>query len=191
MQLTSDISPGNTQFTVSSTTGIVQGLAADNGSGDAIFVNNVAGNTISMSGSFTSSITRNTETYTAVSGTLATPAGLNATFDINRSGTVYSVTAVAQTGSNYKQGDRIRITGDNLGGLTPANDAIVRVDSVNGTGGVVTASVTGTALSGSITYENVSATYNHGAGNIGTTTCLLYTSPSPRDATLSRMPSSA
>ena len=26
---------------------------------------------------------------------------------------------------------------------------------------------------------------------IGTTTCLLYTSPSPRDATLSRMPSSA
>ena len=170
MQLTSDISPGNTQFTVSSTTGIVQGLAADNGSGDAIFVNNIAGNTISMSGSFTSSITKNTETYTAVSGTLATPAGLNATFDINRSGTTYSVTAVSQTGSNYKQGDKIKITGDNLGGLTPANDAIIRVDSVNGTGGVVTASVTGTALSGSITYENVSATYNHGAGNIGTTT---------------------
>ena len=28
-------------------------------------------------------------------------------------------------------------------------------------------------------------------GNIGLSTCLLYTSPSPRDATLSRMPSSA
>ena len=27
--------------------------------------------------------------------------------------------------------------------------------------------------------------------NVGYTTCLLYTSPSPRDATLSRMPSSA
>jgi len=28
-------------------------------------------------------------------------------------------------------------------------------------------------------------------GPIGASTCLLYTSPSPRDATLSRMPSSA
>ena len=36
------------------------------------------------------------------------------------------------------------------------------------------------------------ATYNYG-GNIWPLpqTCLLYTSPSPRDATLSRMPSSA
>ena len=40
MNLTADISNGNTQFTVSSTTGIVPGLAANNGSGDAIFVNN-------------------------------------------------------------------------------------------------------------------------------------------------------
>ena len=31
--------------------------------------------------------------------------------------------------------------------------------------------------------------YDHVA--VGTGTCLLYTSPSPRDATLSRMPSSA
>ena len=30
-----------------------------------------------------------------------------------------------------------------------------------------------------------------GDAGIGKTTCLLYTSPSPRDATLSRMPSSA
>ena len=29
------------------------------------------------------------------------------------------------------------------------------------------------------------------SGMIGATSCLLYTSPSPRDATLSRMPSSA
>ena len=33
---------------------------------------------------------------------------------------------------------------------------------------------------------------NSGSGNSGgSTSCLLYTSPSPRDATLSRMPSSA
>ena len=30
-----------------------------------------------------------------------------------------------------------------------------------------------------------------GATGVGKSTCLLYTSPSPRDATLSRMPSSA
>ena len=168
VNLTSDITSGATQFTVSSTSGIVQGLAADNGSGDAIFVNNIDGTTISMSGQFTSTINKNTETYTGVTGTLATPAGLNAQFDVNRTGTSYSITAVAQAGSNYKQGDRIKITGDNLGGFTPANDAIVRVDSVNGTGGVLTASVTGTALSGSITFDNVSATYSHGSGNLGT-----------------------
>ena len=32
---------------------------------------------------------------------------------------------------------------------------------------------------------------NHTLSNIHEYTCLLYTSPSPRDATLSRMPSSA
>ena len=44
--------------------------------------------------------------------------------------------------------------------------------------------VTANQLSGSITVENAGLT----ASSI---TCLLYTSPSPRDATLSRMPSSA
>ena len=34
-------------------------------------------------------------------------------------------------------------------------------------------------------------TGQYGAGQYGTGACLLYTSPSPRDATLSRMPSSA
>ena len=44
---------------------------------------------------------------------------------------------------------------------------------------------------------NISATWVYGTGNAVTLpsntfrTCLLYTSPSPRDATLSRMPSSA
>ena len=48
-----------------------------------------------MSGQFTSTINKNTETYTGVTGTLATPAGLNAQFDVNRTGTSYSITAVA------------------------------------------------------------------------------------------------
>ena len=35
------------------------------------------------------------------------------------------------------------------------------------------------------------ATIQNAGGRLGAWTCLLYTSPSPRDATLSRMPSSA
>lgn len=170
LQLTQDVSPGNTDIFVATTTGIVQGLAADNGDGDAIFVNNIEGNKISMSGSFTQAITRNTETYTGVSGTITAPVGNNAQFDIQRSGTVYSITAVSQAGSGYKAGDKIKLYGDQLGGATPANDAIVLVTTVNGTGGVTAASIEGTALSGSITYSAVTSTYNNGGGDLGTTT---------------------
>ena len=49
-----------------------------------------------------------------------------------------------------------------------------------------------TPAAGSMTYDAATGviTYDHGSAH-GLTTCLLYTSPSPRDATLSRMPSSA
>ena len=169
LNLTADIAPGNTDIQVSSTTGIVVGQAADNGSGDAIFVNNIAGTTISMSGSFTSAITRNTETYTGVSGTITAPAGTNAEFTISRTGVNYAVDTVSQAGSGYKAGDRLLVTGDNLGGQTPANDAIVLVTTVNGTGGVTAASISGTALSGTITYTGPSATLTQDGGTIGST----------------------
>ena len=169
LNLTADIAPGNTDIQVSSTTGIVVGQAADNGSGDAIFVNNIAGTTVSMSGSFTSAITRNTETYTGVSGTITAPAGTNAEFTISRTGVNYAVDAVSQAGSGYKAGDRLLVTGDNLGGQTPANDAIVLITTVNGTGGVTAASISGTALSGTITYTGPSATLTQDGGTIGST----------------------
>ena len=170
VNLTSDISNGNTSFTVSSTTGIVQGLACDNGSGDAIFVNNIDGTTINMSGQFTTSITKNTETYTGVSGTLTAPAGLNGQFNLSRTGAVYSVDSINQAGSGYKKGDVILVTGNNLGGVTPGNDATITVDTVSGSGGITSASITGTALSGSIQYNAVATTYNHGSGTWGGTT---------------------
>jgi hypothetical protein len=169
LELTQDISPGNVSIQVGSTSGIVPGLAADNGSGDAVYVNTIVGNTVTFSGSFTSTISRNTETYTGISGTQEAPAGVNAQFDIQRTDTTYSISAVNQAGSGYKQGDTILITGDNLGGQTPANDAQIVVTAVNGTGGVTAASINGTALSGSITYSAVTSTYNNGNGDLGTT----------------------
>ena len=63
--------------------------------------------------------------------------------------------------------DTVLVTGDNLGGLTPGNDATVLVTAVNGTGGITAATITGTALSGSTT-PNVANTYNHGS-EIGST----------------------
>ena len=40
-------------------------------------------------------------------------------------------------------------------------------------------------------FTNRGGSFRPGLGKPKSTTCLLYTSPSPRDATLSRMPSSA
>lgn len=169
LNLTQDIGIGDTDIEVSATTGIVVGQAADNGSGDAIFVNNIAGTTVSMSGQFTSVITRNTETYTGVTGTITAPAGTNAEFTLSRTGVNYAVDAVSQAGSGYKAGDRILVTGDNLGGATPANDATVLVTTVNGTGGITAASVSGAALSGTITYTNPTSTLTQNGGTIGST----------------------
>ena len=42
------------------------------------------------------------------------------------------------------------------------------------------------SIAGTLSYEDIS-----NVDSVGIITCLLYTSPSPRDATLSRMPSSA
>ena len=169
LNLVNDINIGNTDIEVSSTTGIVVGLAADNGSGDAIFVNNIAGTTISMSGQFTSNIARNTETYTGVTGTITAPAGTNAQFTISRTGTAYAVDAISQAGSGYKAGDRLLVTGDNLGGNTPAHDAIILVTTVSGTGAVTGATVSGTALSGTISYTGPTATLTQDGGTIGST----------------------
>ena len=43
----------------------------------------------------------------------------------------------------------------------------------------------------SVRYDNMSNDILAGDANMDIVACLLYTSPSPRDATLSRMPSSA
>ena len=162
---TAPISIGDTSFDVASTTGIVQGLAADNGSGDAIFVTNVTGNTVTMSGEFTTAIIQSQQVYTAVSGTTTAAAGINAQFTVSKAGTVYSVDSIDQAGSGYVEGDQILITGDNIGGNTPANDATITVSTVDGTGGITAVTISGTALDGAITYTNPTTTYQTDGGN--------------------------
>ena len=162
---TADINPGDTNFQVDDITGIVVGLAADNGDGDAIFVTDIAGSTITMSGEFTTTLTRSQETYTNVTGTVNTASGVNAEFTISKTGVNYTIVAISQSGSDYQQGDQILVTGNNLGGTTPANDATITITTVNGTGGITAGSISGTALDGAITYASPVTTNNNDGGS--------------------------
>ena len=72
--LTADIAPGNTDIpSIRYNRYCSQDQAADNGSGDAILVNNIAGTTISMSGSFQVQLQETQKPHTGVSGTITAP----------------------------------------------------------------------------------------------------------------------
>lgn len=70
------------------------------------------------------------ETYTAVSGTNVSGIGSSATFNITRNGTMYSA-VVNEGGTNYSTGDSILVSGSDLGGLSPINDVVLTVESIN------------------------------------------------------------
>jgi len=82
--------------------------------------------------------------FSNVSGSDISLPGSNATFDVQKTNNTYSV-LVRTGGSRYAIGDRIKITGSNLLGLTPFNDLIITVTAVTSTGEIV----------GSATYNNI------------------------------------
>ena len=91
-------------------------------------------------------------------------AGINAAFTVKTNGTTYSITDI-NPGNNFLVGETITIPGDVLGGATPANDCIATVLSVNGSGGLVGVSPSGTALN-SATYTNQTGSNLIGTGFI-------------------------
>ena len=93
--------------------------------------------------------TNNSQTYTSVSGTNIVGTGANATFDVVRSGTVYSVT-VNNDGNGYGTNDTLKILGSSVGGLSPINDIVI----------TVTGQLVGNILS--ITWSGVSSTWTSG-----------------------------
>ena len=97
------------------------------------------------------------ETYTAVSGT-ASASGTSATFDVTRTGTTYTA-FINNAGANFVTNETIVIVGTDLGGATPANDCTITVDSVDGSGTILTFTPTGTAA-------NVGSISDQSAGNI-------------------------
>ena len=105
---------------------------------DGVTAVNESGNAVPGSG-----------TFTDVQGNNEEPNGNGASFDITRNAGVYTV-AVNTPGSQYKVGNRILISGSNLGGNSPSNDLTITVDTVgNPNGDVLTTTEEGSGAQGS------------------------------------------
>ena len=88
-----------------------------------------------------------------VAGTNRTPQGVGAQYSVTRtnqtdSSTAYTECQVTSTGSNYAVGDKLIISGANLGGQNITNDITVRVQQVNTNGGILASTHEGTAVGG-------------------------------------------
>ncbi len=77
--------------------------------------------------------TNTPETYLATTSITTVGIGSGAKFDVTRSGTVYTVSVASGfAGSNFAAGDKVKILGTSVGGLSPANDITVTVATVSG-----------------------------------------------------------
>ena len=102
------------------------------------------------------------QTYNEVSGT-ASASGTSATFDITRTGTTYTA-VVNNAGANFVTNETIVILGTDLGGATTANDCTITVDSVDGSGTILTLTTTGTAANvGSLAEQSAGSIIGNGS----------------------------
>ena len=118
------------------------------------------------------------------------PANLNSFAQINRLEGRYEITDLNGVTSTFVTGD----TGLVVRGETRYNsDAIIAEPAFDSGNGLIQITARGTEIPNSEGNRNFDSipTINLDSIGIGLGSCLLYTSPSPRDATLSRMPSSA
>ncbi len=157
---------GSNTVEVLNSTGIVPNLAVDRGDGFAVYVTEIDGNQVTFSGSFTSPVIANTQSYTDVEGSNDSSLGFGATFNVSIISSTYAVT-VNTPGTNYKIGDRIIILGNSLGGTVPTNDLLLRVTAITAGGGILTVASSGSAFDGTGTFNNVAATYPGGNGQFG------------------------
>ena len=161
--VTGDFLSGVTEITVADSAGIVQNSVIDRGDGYAVAITNIAGNNLTLSSPLVQNIIGDITNYTGLAGVNYSPAGQLATFDISRVGGNYSV-VIAASGENYVVGDAIVVPGTSLGGSTPANDATVLVESVDTGGEILTASISGSAFTGTGSTTGTSPTWQGGLG---------------------------
>ena len=85
--------------------------------------------------------------FTNVGGSVRQPTGFGASFDVVRTGTNY-VATVNATGSDYNVGDRIVLSGGDLGGVPITNDLTVIISIVSTSGAIVDFTTSGTGSGG-------------------------------------------
>jgi len=151
-------------ITVDDASGTIAGLATDDGVGNAIFLNSIANNDITFSNPFTQPVIGNSTVYTNVVGSNVASVGNGAEFTVSKESGLYTVT-LDQAGTGYAQGDRILITGDQVGGLSPDHDLTVIVESVNEATGIETFIFEGTAFDGTGTVSATETEVDGGEGN--------------------------
>ena len=121
---------GDTFVDVADASGILEGMAVNNGTGVAMFVSSIDGTTVNFTQPFTVAKGGAFNTYTNKTGTNVTPLGSNAVFSIDRVGGYYANLAVTTPGVNYVLNTRIKLLGTDLGGASPANDVLFKVTGI-------------------------------------------------------------
>ena len=166
--VTGDYSAGTTEITVADSAGIIQNSVIDRGDGFAVTIINVAGNQLTLSAPLNQDLIGDQTFYTNVAGINVQPQGQLARFDVFRVGGAYSVSLVTNgqvgTGQDYEIGDAIIVSGEDLGGATPANDATITVESVDTGGEITSASISGVAFTGTGTASAVTPIFEGGVG---------------------------
>jgi hypothetical protein len=158
---------GQNQMEFQSISGVVDNLAIDRGDGTAIYINDITGNTVTFNDNFTSTIVGNRNQYTGIFAGNQQPSGQFAKFDISYaddSSGLYVIDRIANDGISYTVGDRIIISGTDLGGTTPTNDATITVNSVGSDNSIATASISGIHFINDIYLTGQTATYTGGVG---------------------------
>jgi hypothetical protein len=80
--------------------------------------------------------TGNTNTYPNLTPINISSSGSGCLFNVTQFGTQYTISPVGGTqGSGYALGDTLKITGDLVGGTTPANDITITVEQLGPAGG--------------------------------------------------------
>ena len=163
-----DVLATDTQVKFTDYTGVQQGMALDNGSGTAIFINSINNDIASLSGAIGQNFNGSNGETLGVSGTNIQGIGTGALFNVSRSTGSYTVVDAedsSSNGTNYVVGDYIKIVGTDLGGASPANDLLIKVTSVDSGGAITGVSWTGNAISGGATYTSILQTSTTGPGN--------------------------
>lgn len=171
-----NIAPTDTAIQLVSYTGVVAGMAFDNGSGVAIYINSIASGIANLSAQCGLTKQGADANYTAVTGTVVAAIGSGATFDVSRSNGVYTVADSqdsSSNGINYAQGDQILIEGNQLGGSIPANDIVITVGAIDSGGAITGFTFTGTAITGGATYAAVSLTSTTSTLGAGATVTVI------------------